>query len=163
MCVCACVSLCALFTYSREIPAAHANPWACPRLPLPPPDDDDDDDANADASADASADAYVDAYDDDGRAWDGRRCDGRPLRHSGHALRQLQQRSLHPMPSYDGRGPRPTARQRNRCYDVPCSCMLVLSFIDKRTRAAHSSLCMCIYETYTLYSFIYCYGDSTLI
>lgn len=109
----------ALFTYSREIPAAHANPWACLRLPLPPPDDDDDDvNADADAYVHAYVDADADADDDDGcDAWDERR---QP--HSGHALRQLQQRILHPMPLYDGRAQRPRGRQRNRCYDVPCSC-----------------------------------------
>lgn len=136
-CVCVRVSLClsppypcAIFTYSREIPAAHANPSASLRWQ---PNDDDDDDANADASVHAYVHACGDAYvhDDDGCAWDALL----PLPHSGHALQQLQQRSQRPMPSYDAPAPQPRERQRIRCCDAPSDDTVIgyrLSFIAYR-------------------------------
>lgn len=102
----------AIFTYSREIPAAHANPLASPRWQP----SDDDDDASADASVDAYVHASGDAYVDDG---DGCAWDALLLPHSGHALRQLQQRSLRPTPSCGAPEPQPRERPQIRCCGAP--------------------------------------------
>lgn len=110
-----------LFTYSREIPGAHANPLASLRWPPPP---DDDDDVNADGNANADVDACADD-DDDGRAWDG--YDVR-RQHFGHAPQPLQPRILHRRPSNDDPGQLPTVRRQSRSHDDPLCKRTVIGY-----------------------------------